>query len=111
MSTRTAVYFAVCLLELLAAMPLILGRVKRNRWYGLRTCRTLASDEVWYLANRFYGWSLVAASLVSAISLTALMIHDLATEIPLLVALAVLLPLLLSAAISSLYAWKLTAES
>ena len=110
MSARVAIYCAVCLLELLAAVPLILGRVKRNRWYGLRMSRTLASDEAWYPANRFYGWSHVAASLVSAILLTALLIHGLATEIPLLVALAVVLPILLSAAISSLYVWTSTAE-
>lgn len=42
---------------LLAALciPLIQRKVKPNRWYGLRTPRTLADPEVWYPANEYAG--------------------------------------------------------
>jgi len=39
----------------LIAIPLIAGRVPRNLWYGVRVPKTLASDKVWYPANRYAG--------------------------------------------------------
>jgi len=37
------------------SVPLILKKVKRNRFYGFRVPKTLASDEVWYPANAMAG--------------------------------------------------------
>jgi formate hydrogenlyase subunit 3/multisubunit Na+/H+ antiporter MnhD subunit len=34
------------------SVPLLRGRIGRNASYGLRTRETLASDDVWYRANR-----------------------------------------------------------
>ena len=34
------------------SIPLMLGMVPRNHWYGFRTPKTLSSDSVWYPANR-----------------------------------------------------------
>jgi len=45
-----------------AAIPLILGLVPRNRLYGVRTRRTLSADGIWYAANRFGGGVFLAAS-------------------------------------------------
>lgn len=50
----------VPLLFIALAIPLILGVVPRNWFYGLRTRRTLESDALWYPANRFGGWILLA---------------------------------------------------
>lgn len=47
-------------------VPLLQGRIPRNPWYGFRTPRTLASDEVWYPANRYMGRDLVVSGGVSA---------------------------------------------
>lgn len=49
---------------LLAAvsLPLALGLVPRNRWYGVRTRATLADDRVWQRANRIGGLAVLAAS-------------------------------------------------
>ena len=47
--TLSAVLFIVL------AIPLILGIVPRNWFYGVRTPRTLAADESWYPANRIGG--------------------------------------------------------
>jgi hypothetical protein len=33
------------------AIPLIIGKVPRNRFYGFRTRYSLSSDEVWYRAK------------------------------------------------------------
>ncbi|TAN39941.1 MAG: SdpI family protein [Nitrospirae bacterium] len=51
------------ILILVASIPLVLGIVPRNRVYGIRTCKTLSDDSIWYPANRFGGWALIAASL------------------------------------------------
>ena len=48
----------------LASIPLVLAVVPRNRFYGVRTRRTLADDRVWYAANRCGGWLFLAASTV-----------------------------------------------
>ena len=48
------------------SVPMILNLVPRNPYYGFRTPATLASDEVWYPANRFAGWALLVAAAVSA---------------------------------------------
>jgi hypothetical protein len=50
----------------LVSIPLILKLVPRNRFYGFRTQATLASDDIWFRANRFAGWALLIAAGVSA---------------------------------------------
>jgi len=37
------------------SVPMILRRVKPNPWYGFRTPKTLADEEVWYEANAYSG--------------------------------------------------------
>ena len=49
-------------LILLLSIPLIIGIVPRNRFYGIRTRKTLSDDAIWYPANRFGGWALIIAS-------------------------------------------------
>jgi uncharacterized membrane protein len=44
------------------ALPLTLGRIPPNPYYGFRTPKTQSSPSVWYPANRFAGWLLIAAS-------------------------------------------------
>jgi uncharacterized membrane protein YbhN (UPF0104 family) len=34
------------------AVPLVLGLVPRNRFYGVRTRKTLSDDRIWYPVNR-----------------------------------------------------------
>jgi uncharacterized membrane protein len=48
-------------------VPLALGRVGPNPWYGFRTPRTLTDPEVWWVANRMTGWALVASGVVAAV--------------------------------------------
>jgi uncharacterized membrane protein len=57
--------FAIPALVLfIAAIPLVLGVIPRNRIYGFRTRRTLSDDAIWYPVNRFAGFALMAASAV-----------------------------------------------
>jgi uncharacterized membrane protein len=56
MTTGFMIMF-VCAGVLISGMsvPLILRRVKPNRWYGFRTPRTLSDDRMWYEANAYSG--------------------------------------------------------
>ena len=45
-------------------VPMLLGKVKPNGWYGVRTPASLASDDAWYRINRAGGrWLIVLCSL------------------------------------------------
>jgi hypothetical protein len=60
--------FAVpALLFCLGGLPLVLGLIPRNRFYGVRTARTLSSDDIWYPVNRVVGSAAVVASGVYAV--------------------------------------------
>jgi uncharacterized membrane protein len=48
------------------AIPLIRGRVRPNRLYGVRTPRTLGDERVWYEANRKGGRALAGAGALAA---------------------------------------------
>ena len=48
------------------SIPLILKMIPRNRMYGFRVPKTLASDAVWYPANQVSGVALLAAGIVWA---------------------------------------------
>jgi SdpI/YfhL protein family len=48
----------------LAALPLALGLVPRNRFFGFRTIKTLSEDSVWYPVNRLAGLATMAASVI-----------------------------------------------
>jgi len=44
------------------AIPLLLGKIKMNRWYGFRIRKAFESEDLWqrinrYGAKQFIGWS------------------------------------------------------
>ena len=47
-------------LLIVLGLPLALGKVPQNAWYGFRTERTLQSQAAWDAANRAAGWAFVA---------------------------------------------------
>lgn len=51
----------VSLILMAIAIPLVLQKVKPNRWYGVRISRTLNDDGLWYRANRLYGMAMLTA--------------------------------------------------
>jgi uncharacterized membrane protein len=62
-------------LAVVFGVPMALGLVPPNRFYGYRTRKTLASADVWYRANRVSGWSLALAGIASLCH-NALFRHD-----------------------------------
>ena len=54
--TAFLLLFIFCGTVLIAlSIPLILGRVPPNLWYGFRVRRTLEKPEIWYPANKYSG--------------------------------------------------------
>ena len=54
-------FFLPSIIFVALAIPLVLNLVPPNRLYGVRTRRTLISDEIWYRSNHFGGWDIIAA--------------------------------------------------
>src|SRR3954462_7822100 len=48
----------------ISSIPLALGMVPRNRFYGFRTRRTLTDDATWLRVNRFAGVAIMIASVI-----------------------------------------------
>lgn len=66
-----------------------LGKLRRNRWIGIRTPWTLADDEVWLRTHRLGGWVFVAggalallAALAGAPAAAVLLVLLVSTMIP-----------------------------
>lgn len=55
-------FFVPSALFVLLAIPLVLGWVPRNRFYGIRTRRALADDAAWYRINRGAAWSVIVSA-------------------------------------------------
>jgi uncharacterized membrane protein len=47
-----------------AALPMVLALVPKNRLYGVRTKKTLSEDRIWFAANRLAGWLFLASSVI-----------------------------------------------
>jgi uncharacterized membrane protein len=54
-------------LLLVTGIPLALGIVPPNPFYGFRTSTTFSSDEVWYQVNRATGLALIAAGIAGGV--------------------------------------------
>lgn len=55
-------FFIPSALIALLSIPLVFGWIPRQFIYGVRTPKTLSSDEIWYPANRFAGVVLLISS-------------------------------------------------
>ena len=58
----------VGLLCVALALPLIKGKVRMNRWYGVRVSQSYRSERHWYLINRYGGLRLVVWSIPIVVS-------------------------------------------
>lgn len=69
---KRAQLVASCVAIAVISVPLILEVVPPNGIYGFRTGVTMSRPDLWYPANAFLGWALLAASVVSATLLMTL---------------------------------------
>lgn len=75
MSNASLLFFGLGVLLAAVALPLILGKVPMNRWYGVRVPRAFESPEKWYAINRVGGLWLLADAGVLILG-GALMFHS-----------------------------------
>ena len=90
---------ASCVVIAVISIPLILKMVPPNGVYGFRTSETRSSIDIWYSANAFMGWALLAGAVVSAVILVVLP----TTAKRWLLLVTFLLPLLLAVVASFVY--------
>ena len=57
-------FFIPSALIALVSLPLIFGWIPRQSFYGVRTSKTLSSDDIWYPANRFAGLGFLVSSCI-----------------------------------------------
>ncbi len=57
---------------MMVSVPLILGRVRPNRIYGVRTRKTLGDEKIWYQANAYGGRLFFVTGLVQLVAVVAL---------------------------------------
>ena len=57
-------FAAAGLLFVALGVPLRLGRVRPNFWYGCRTHQTLSDERVWYAVNRVTGRDMIVGGVV-----------------------------------------------
>src|SRR5215831_8790377 len=51
-----------CAVIALVSIPLMLGLIPPNRFYGFRTVRTLSDRTLWFRVNRFAGVAFLVAA-------------------------------------------------
>lgn len=96
--TSALAFAAVGVLFVVSGIPLRMGRVRPNDWYGCRTRKTLSDEKVWYAVNRVTGRDLVVAGLAVIAGSLALLVFGRDMN-PTRAVLALLLVLLLSVVI------------
>ena len=95
---------ASCIVFAIISIPLILRLVPPNGLYGFRTGATQSSRAIWYPANAFMGWALLAAAAISA---TLLVVLPATVKRPLLWA-AFVIPVIAAIVASLAYVSRLT---
>ena len=68
-NTYAALLFSIVgILYIGLGIPLLLGRIPPNSWYGCRTQKTLSSDEIWYPINRVTGRYMIVSGVAVILS-------------------------------------------
>jgi len=69
MKLETIILIGVCLVIIGVSIPLILEKIGPNAFYGFRTSKTRSSEMIWYKANKYCGYALIYAGIVSILCL------------------------------------------
>lgn len=99
-----------CVLIIAVSIPLIFEKVKPNNIYGFRTSKTLSNEVVWYKANKFSGYALLIAAIVSLVSLLLKLFYPNLiplSENPYFEVVVFTVPILISVVVSFIYVSKL----
>lgn len=67
MSTLLAMYVIFGLLLAGLSVPLLLGKIPPNGWYGFRVPSTLYDADLWYKVNRYMARWMLAAGIITVV--------------------------------------------
>lgn len=70
--TLLLLYVVFGLLLVALAVPLMLGKIPPNPWFGFRVPSTLGDETLWYKANRYVARWLLATGIVTVVAAVAL---------------------------------------
>ena len=74
-NTRAALLFSISgMVYIGIGIPLFLGRIPPNSWYGARTMKTLSNDTIWYAVNRVCGRDLIAGGVAVIVACIAIVL-------------------------------------
>jgi uncharacterized membrane protein len=73
-SVTVAIFIVVGIVFVGLGIPLLLGRVPPNSWYGCRTNKSLSEERIWYAINRVTGKDLILTGSLTLISSLAVFI-------------------------------------
>ena len=104
-TTAALIFTAAGTLFVCLGVPLFLGRVRPNWWYGCRTEKTLSDEKVWYAVNRVTGRDIIAGGIALVASSLALLVFGRGMN-PDHAVLALLFILLLSVAIMAVDSYR-----
>lgn len=63
----------VGVLSIALGIPLALGKVKPNSFYGFRIAKTLNDESVWYRVNRFTGKAFIGSGVATVVLVFAVL--------------------------------------
>ncbi len=72
MSTLLAMYVIFGLLLAGLSVPLLLGKIPPNGWYGFRVPSTLYDADLWYKVNRYMARWMLLAGIITVVGAVAL---------------------------------------
>ena len=90
-------FAAIGVLFMVLGLPLKQGAIPPNRWYGFRTRKTLADEEIWYKVNRIAGIDMIRGG--AALTAAALVLLALRKTLTLEIAAAILVIVMLAVVI------------
>jgi len=61
--------YGISVISVATGLPMALGMIAPNRFYGIRTARTMADPEVWYATNTAGGMAMVVFGIASVIAI------------------------------------------
>lgn len=104
----------VCVLLFIGlSIPLILGKIDPNPYYGIHIDKSLEAGEKWYAINRYGGWALIISGILMLIGNAILFAFRKKLRNKLYLGIFVgimMICVLVAAAITTVYANQLIAE-
>jgi uncharacterized membrane protein len=62
---KSLIVIGIPILVIVLSIPMVMGMIPPNRYYGLRVGKTYSSPELWYTGNRIGGTYMLAGGIIA----------------------------------------------